>query len=377
MAPFQERQGAVRVTTRWPLRSENVISAAWNCTLGSWPFPSAMRRLGAEALPKKHPELCHRCGDAWFMDPGVPATAQYVAGICREIVERYDVDGIHLDYIRYPEESVAWKDQATYRKYGNGKRADLPRQSSYGWNAREAVYQDAAQWLQQGLMDVLFPMMYFDGKHFYPFAQDWTEQSGGRPVVPGLGIYFLSPREKNWSLSVIARQMHFARQLNMGGTAFFRSKFLTDNTKGLYDFLQKDFYRQPVLTPPMKVSGVATPEMPHVSIKREGNTLHLSWKAVTSAVPVTYNIYRISKSATSVSRVSPLTIGAPRSPKDTLVLKKSLEEPRLVASKISATQWIYTPSLPSLCHDTYIVRAMDAYGQESGDADGVNVVAIQ
>ena len=74
------------------------------------------RRLGAEALPKKHPELCHRCGDAWFMDPGVPATAQYVAGICREIVERYDVDGIHLDYIRYPEESVAWKDQATYRK---------------------------------------------------------------------------------------------------------------------------------------------------------------------------------------------------------------------------------------------------------------------
>lgn len=372
------------------------------------------RRLGAEALPKKHPELCHRCGDAWFMDPGVPATAQYVAGICREIVERYDVDGIHLDYIRYPEESVAWKDQATYRKYGNGKRlgdwrrenvsrvvrevhdavksvrpwvklscspvgkrADLPRQSSYGWNAREAVYQDAAQWLQQGLMDVLFPMMYFDGKHFYPFAQDWTEQSGGRPVVPGLGIYFLSPREKNWSLSVIARQMHFARQLNMGGMAFFRSKFLTDNTKGLYDFLQKDFYRQPVLTPPMKVSGVATPEMPHVSIKREGNTLHLSWKAVTSAVPVTYNIYRISKSATSVSRVSPLTIGAPRSPKDTLVLKKSLEEPRLVASKISAIQWIYTPSLPSLCHDTYIVRAMDAYGQESGDADGVNVVAIQ
>ena len=372
------------------------------------------RRLGAEALPKKHPELCHRCGDAWFMDPGVPATAQYIAGICREIVERYDVDGIHLDYIRYPEESVAWKDQATYRKYGNGKRlgdwrrenvsrvvqavhdavksvrpwvklscspvgkrADLPRQSSYGWNAREAVYQDAAQWLQQGQMDVLFPMMYFDGKHFYPFAQDWTEQSGGRPVVPGLGIYFLSPREKDWSLSVIARQMHFARQLNMGGTAFFRSKFLTDNTKGLYDFLQKDFYRQPVLTPPMKVSGVAAPEMPHVSIKREGNTLHLSWKAVTSAVPVIYNIYRISKSATSVSRVSPLAVGASRPPKDTLVLKKTLEEPRLVASKISATQWIYTPSLPSLCHDTYIVRAMDAYGQESGDADGVNVVAIQ
>lgn len=113
----------------------------------------------------------------------------------------------------------------------------------------------------------------------------------------------------------------FRASAQYGRHGLFRSKFLTDNTKGLYDFLQKDFYRQPVLTPPMKVSGVAAPEMPHVSIKREGNTLHLSWKAVTSAVPVTYNIYRISKSATSVSRVSPLTIGAPRSPKDTLVLK--------------------------------------------------------
>lgn len=372
------------------------------------------RRLGAEALPRKHPELCHRQGDAWFMDPGVPATAGYLAGICREIVEHYDVDGIHLDYIRYPEESVGWKDQTTYRKYGNGKRlqdwrrenvsrvirevsqavksvrpwvklscspvgkrADLPRQSSYGWNARDAVFQDAAQWLQQGLMDVLFPMMYFDGKHFYPFAQDWTEQSGGRPVVPGLGIYFLSAREKNWPLSVITRQMRFARQLNMGGTAFFRSKFLTDNTKGLYDFLQKDFYRQPVLTPAMKQPGCAAPDVPRVCIERKGNTLRLSWNAVASGVPVTYNIYRVPKRAAGVSRLSPLAASVYRLPKDTIVQEKEIAEPRLIASKISATQWTYTPSLPSLCHDTYVVRAMDAYGQESGDADGVNVVAIE
>ena len=95
-------------------------------------------------------------------------------------------------------------------------------------------------------MDMLFPMMYFDGRHFYPFAQDWQEQSAGRPVVPGLGIYFLSPREKNWPLGTVARQMQFTRLTGMGGQAFFRSRFFTDNVKGLYDFASRDHHTAPL-----------------------------------------------------------------------------------------------------------------------------------
>ena len=37
------------------------------------------------------------------MNPEAGGTAEYIAKLCREIVRRYDVDGIHLDYIRYPE----------------------------------------------------------------------------------------------------------------------------------------------------------------------------------------------------------------------------------------------------------------------------------
>ena len=62
------------------------------------------KQLGKAALPNVHPELCQKCGDQWMMDPGVPGTAPYIASICQEIVKNYDVDGIHLDYIRYPEE---------------------------------------------------------------------------------------------------------------------------------------------------------------------------------------------------------------------------------------------------------------------------------
>ena len=58
------------------------------------------KQLGKRALPQQHPELCQRCGDQWMMDPGVPQTANYLARICQEIAANYEVDGIHLDYIR-------------------------------------------------------------------------------------------------------------------------------------------------------------------------------------------------------------------------------------------------------------------------------------
>ena len=155
-----------------------------------------------------------------MMDPGVPGTDKYLADICREIVKNYDVDGIHLDYIRYPERGIAFNDNRTYNKYGKkkskaawrkenvtrcvkaihkavkdirpwvklscspiGKYADLRTQSSYGWNARDAVHQDVQAWLRDGLMDMIFPMMYFDGKHFYPFAINWKENSYGKPYI--------------------------------------------------------------------------------------------------------------------------------------------------------------------------------------------------
>ena len=79
------------------------------------------KQLGRQALPVRRPDLCQKCGDKWMMDPGIPGTAHYIAGLCREIVERYDVDGIHLDYIRYPEKEIAFNDARTYARYGGGK----------------------------------------------------------------------------------------------------------------------------------------------------------------------------------------------------------------------------------------------------------------
>lgn len=337
------------------------------------------KQLGRQSLPSKHPELCQKCGDQWMMDPGVPATASYLAAICKEIVENYEVDGIHLDYIRYPEKTVPFNDSRTYKMYGGGeskpawrkhnvdrcvqaihdavkalkpwvklscspvgKYSDLPRQSSNGWNARDAVSQDAQRWLEKGWMDMLFPMMYFDGNHFYPFLADWKENDKGHPIVPGLGIYFLNQHEKNWPLLTIQRQLNVIRQIHLGGYALFRAKFLLNNEKGLYDWLKNQFNARQALVPPMKWLRITPPESPQVTKSIEGGEVKLSWQDsnVQKGRNVYYNVYRTD----------------------------SVFGDRIIADHVKADHYHFVPSLPALLHSRYSVTAVDVYGNESPNA---------
>lgn len=335
---------------------------------------ATVKQLGAKALPKIHPELCHKCGEQYMMDPGVPATADYLAKICKEIVTNYDVDGIHLDYIRYPEQSIQFNDDQTFRKYGSGqskaiwrtqnvnrcvkaihdavkavrpwvkvscspvgKYSDLMRYSSYGWNARDAVSQDAQLWIKKGWMDMLFPMMYFDGAHFYPFLANWRENDEGKPIVPGLGIWFLNAREKNWPLVTIQRQMNVARQVGACGICFFRAKFFLNNEKGLYDWAKNIFFAHRALIPPMTWADSIAPISPIVSERMEGSMLYLTWQPVQDATPIYYNIYRIDPDGSGT----------------------------LLETRLRQTHYERLLTLPILRHSRYIVTAVDAYGNES------------
>lgn len=287
---------------------------AWVVTIpiGKW------NATGCKRLRQRHPGMVRRIGDEGYLNPEREETANYLADICDEITRNYDIDGIHLDYIRYPETwrmSVSPSEGRSYitrivsrinakvkrRKpwvklscSPVGKFDDLARYSSQGWNAYTKVCQDAQGWLRDGLMDELFPMMYFRGNQFYPFAIDWQENAHGRIVVPGLGIYFLSPREKDWPIETIGREMHVLRRMGLGH-AYFRSKFLTDNTKGLYDMAATELCPHPALVPPMTWQATATPPSPQgftATRTPEGDAL--KWTAIaplSASLYYTYNIY--------------------------------------------------------------------------------------
>ena len=270
---------------------------AWVVTIpvGKW------NSYGCRQLRKRFPRLIKRIDQDGYMDPEATQTGCYLAEMCREIVQRYDVDGIHLDYIRYPE---TWKfrigkDQAR----GNitrivekihqavkkekpwvkmscspiGKFDDLSRYWGHGWNAYTKVAQDAQAWLKDGLMDELFPMMYFRGDQFFPFAIDWKEHSYGKIIAPGLGIYFLDPKEGKWNISDITSELYHLRNIGEGH-AFFRNKFLLDNHQGVYDFVTAHFNRYPALVPPMTWESNKRPQQPvTLCIEENEGTTTLRW----------------------------------------------------------------------------------------------------
>ena len=290
---------------------------AWIVTIpvGKW------NNYGCKQLRQKYPKLIVKIGDEGYMDPEKAETGDYLARFCREVTRRYDVDGIHLDYIRYPE---TWKLKVS-RQQGRqnitsivrkihqavkaekpwvmlscspiGKYDDLSRYKSYGWNANTTVCQDAQGWLRDGLMDALFPMMYFQGNHFYPFLVNWKEHAYDRIIAPGLAVYMLHPREKNWPLEVIQREMYVLREQGLGHT-FFRSKFLTDNTKGAYTFT-KDFNQYPALVPPMSWTGKQAPSAPQkVDLKRGMTMDALSWSSGRDLAGGDYLLYNVYASET-------------------------------------------------------------------------------
>ena len=292
---------------------------AWMVTipLGKWDA------LGCRQLRKKMPRNIIKIKADGYLNPESQQTADYLASLCAEVTKRYDIDGIHLDYIRYPEDMPKLKTldrqcgrnnitrivSAISRRVKSlkpwvkmscspiGKYDNTTRYWSHGWNANTTVCQDAVAWLRDGLMDELFPMMYFRDNHFFPFALDWKEQSHGRIVVPGLGIYFMSPRERDWPLSDITRELEVLRHIGLGH-AYFRSKFFTDDTKGIYTYAKNNFCRYPSLVPPMTWASRHKPEMPYgLSLSNVANNVaQLSWHhAEKDTTMMMFNIYASKK----------------------------------------------------------------------------------
>lgn len=338
---------------------------------------------GRSSVVRKNRTICKLYKGNWYLDPGNPGTKEYLSCIVKEITSRYDIDGIHFDYIRYPEQADNFPDKDTYRKYGKGKELkqwrrdnitdivhrlytdiktikpwvkvssspigkyrDTNRYPSRGWNAYHVVYQDAQKWLKEGIHDALFPMMYFQGNNFYPFALDWKENCGNRWIIPGLGIYFLSPNEQNWPLDEIVRQLYFTRQIKLNGQAYFRNRFLLNNTKGIWDELQENFYTTPALIPPMTwMDSIppSTPAMPSLQLLPDGK-MHMSWQISTdnNGGLVTYHLY--------ASDTYPVDI---------------TDAGNLLETYLTHTEYEYTPTSPWRQKRYFAVTAADRFGNES------------
>ena len=132
-----------------------------------------------------------------YLDPALPRVREHLAAVAREVAARYPVDGIHLDYIRYPCEhgEYSFNPEVVQRfrdLYGGSPRrrprdwakfrrdqvtevvraiSRAVRQARPGVELSAAIIadpekrrndacQDAERWLKEGLLDAVAPMAY-------------------------------------------------------------------------------------------------------------------------------------------------------------------------------------------------------------------------
>lgn len=216
----------------------------------------------------------------YFLDPGHPAAAAYIAAVYRNIVEHYRVDGVHFDYIRYPETKenlprgagvgynstslerfhrvtgrtgvpgpgdkdwIAWRrqqvTQLVRRVYLETKAINPrikvsaavipwgrpPRGESDFENAApmQRVFQNWNGWLKEGILDMAVPMNY--AREADLVVRDWFDgwlrweksHKHDRELVIGLGAYLNPPAS---TLAQIRRARQPQGKHRADGLSFF------------------------------------------------------------------------------------------------------------------------------------------------------------
>jgi uncharacterized lipoprotein YddW (UPF0748 family) len=220
--------------------------------------------------------------------PGHPAVADHIVAVCRDILQNYDVDGLHLDYVRYSgpayshdpvseqrfaqAQPVAWADwqraqitQLVSRLYS--KVAKLRPQAAlsvaawpiykdkWGWVTYGAVkydgydgyYQDSRGWLREGIADFLAPMLYGTSVQNYldryqTLVQDFVNESYGRYIYVGIHAGYSD-------FSEIERRIEIAREAGAQGQAIFSYSLVDGND--YWDDFRNGPYAEPAQVPPM------------------------------------------------------------------------------------------------------------------------------
>jgi hypothetical protein len=223
-----------------------------------------------------------------WLNPSDPRNHDLEVRVAGEIVERYAVDGYHLDYIRYPAsgdgepgfdahyDAVSrkefekhlggtvknWPDDvesgSLKMQYEDWERDNLTRlvkrirtevkakrpgtlMSAAVWRKvhlyRTWIKQDWPRWSREGLLDFVVPMCYEKDLDTFRsvLARDLSQVCGRVPYVAGIGNYRL------YTAEALVDQVQAAREIGTDGFVLFSINDPTDETnpkvfyKGLVD----------------------------------------------------------------------------------------------------------------------------------------------
>ena len=260
----------------------------------AWLNPYRVVSNPKEVLPashdvNKHPERYVKFNGQTFFDPAYQENRDFICKVVADILERYDVDAIHIDDYFYPYPANGKRfneDNASYAKFGKGmerhawrrqnvdllieqlhktikgnkpwvrfgvspfgiwrNRSSDPRGSeSSGLQNYDDLYADVLLWADKGWVDYLAPQLYWSldlkAAPSRKLAKWWNDN-----VPQGVDLYIgqdiqrtmNSADPKAGDSNELATKIRLSRELpNVKGNVWWHGYWLTGNYKGVADSL--------------------------------------------------------------------------------------------------------------------------------------------
>jgi uncharacterized repeat protein (TIGR02543 family) len=186
----------------------------------------------------------------YYVDPAHPEVQQHTFDVSMDIISRYNVDGFHLDYIRYSSRNFGYNPVAVERFNTLHNRSGLPATTDAAWLQfrrdqvtglvrklyleaialkpdikmsaatigfapgitttsqwpNSAAYSDKLQdwraWMEEGILDINMPMFYFDQQQYATAWSRWNtfakNHKYNRHLAVGLGWWLNTVEDTLW-----------------------------------------------------------------------------------------------------------------------------------------------------------------------------------
>lgn len=271
------------------------------------------RLASTTQLPKlstKHPakRFAHETityNNLVYFDPGNPKHRQFIVDGIAEVVQKYDIDAVHIDdyFYPYPVANKVFNDTKSYKNHNPSRKnlADWRRDnincfikelrtaikqekayvkfgvSPFGiWRNQnkdkrgsatnaiitgyDSLYADAVYWLRQGWLDYIIPQNYWHFgqknsayEHVLSFWRQQILYAPNTHLYVGHAVYKSGDVQqgKAWLIQQeIPRQITYNRRCpEVKGSAFYNISALKKNPLRLQDYFKKIYYEYPALIP--------------------------------------------------------------------------------------------------------------------------------
>lgn len=209
-----------------------------------------------------------------WLNPVLESNQRYMLSAIEELARNYDLDGIHLDYVRYPDSSADYSPatRAAFERWLGRSPGAWPasvrsgalREKFLAWRAGiitdfvkqtrqrvrqvnpkltlsaavwggypdtiASIGQDWGAWLKDGQLDFVCPMNYADDTYkFSALTQKQLALPGAKGrIIPGIGV---TSAESQLSADKVIEQIAIARRLGAPGFALYKlSQTLREET---------------------------------------------------------------------------------------------------------------------------------------------------